>query len=135
MGSSHIATAVDWDGKSPVWMSERSEEKLRFDMWDKHSVYDKYDITYMVGKKDGDPKRFIATRSYMKGENPALSAVVFPDDFEEVSPSGPAYSLGNADIVWSIYVNGKLVLSGVDYGPKVTQVEINGKLVQFKTPR
>jgi len=134
MGSSHIATAVDWDGKSPIWLSAQSD-KLRFTMWDKHSVYDKYDITYMVGLKGGRPDYFIAKRSYMKGESPELSQVVFPDDFEDNIVPGPAHSLGDSDIVWSIYVNGKLVMSGINGGSKTTQLEINGKLVQFKTPR
>ena len=132
--SAHTVYAEDWDGKSPIWLSAQSD-KLRFSIWDKHSVYDKYDITYMVGLKGGRPDYFIAKRSHMKGESPELSQVVFPDDFEDNIVPGPAHSLGDSDIVWSIYVNDKLVMSGINGGSKTTQLEINGKLVQFKKPR
>ena len=75
--SAHTVYAEDWDGKSPIWLSAQSD-KLRFSIWDKQSVYDKYDITYMVGLKGGRPDYFIAKRSHMKGESPELSQVVFP---------------------------------------------------------
>ena len=132
---SQVAFAVEWDGKSPMWVGTLGcPIKIGLSIMDKMSVPEEYEIEYVVSLAPDDKIKgkdyWTAKRHYV----PVTSSieVVFPDDFSlRLHPELKAYPICYRNIYWSIYANGRKISAGVITN-EVTHAEVSGKLISTK---
>lgn len=123
------AYAVQWDGKSPMWLAGACADKIKLSVMDKMSTADKYDVEYRVWVSSEETP-YVATKSYTTNSSDAYA--VFPDDFVyKKHPEIRAYPICTESLYWSIYANGRKISAGVITN-EVTQSEVNGKLISTK---